>query len=187
MPPSSPWAGSPNAFPSWSAASSIPGTNWPATIAIQQQTVNQAGQAVTLEAKGRHDPWVLLKPSLVREIDIPATGETTPDAAALAAVVDQCARSDVAPTTAGLLQAFAGTEFEGALAAAVASAEEHAITPELAESQLREGVARFREQDEQRRIAALLALPLDQLTPEQRDLIARRLGSGRLANRTTDP
>ena len=130
---------------------------------------------------------VLLKPSLVREIDIPATGETTPDAAALAAVVDQCARSDVAPTTAGLLQAFAGTEFEGALAAAVASAEEHAITPELAESQLREGVARFREQDEQRRIAALLALPLDQLTPEQRDLIARRLGSGRVATRTTDP
>lgn len=32
-----------------------------ATIAIQQQTVNQAGEQVTLEAKGRHDPCVLAR------------------------------------------------------------------------------------------------------------------------------
>jgi hypothetical protein len=123
----------------------------------------------------------MLKPSLVREIDIPATGENTPDAVALAAVVDHCARAPTPPTTAGLIQAFAGSEFEGTLAAAAASAEEHAITPELAESQLREGVARFRQQDEQRRLAALLAQPLESLSAEQRELIATRLGSGRPA------
>ncbi|MFO1282722.1 MAG: DNA primase [Burkholderiales bacterium] len=122
---------------------------------------------------------IVLKPSLVREIDIPATGENTPDAVALAAVVDHCARAPTPPTTAALIQAFAGSEHEGTLAAAAASAEEHAVTPELAESQLREGVARFRQQDEQRRLAALLAQPLESLTAEQRDLIATRLGTGR--------
>ena len=30
-----------------------------ATIAKPQETVNQAGEAVTLKAKGRHDPCVL--------------------------------------------------------------------------------------------------------------------------------
>ena len=84
-------------------------------------------------------------------------------------------------TTPALIQAFAGTEHEPALSAALASAEDHGITAEQAETHLREGVARLREQDEQRRLAALLATPLDELTAEQRELIARRLGAGRPA------
>ena len=124
---------------------------------------------------------VLLQPSVVRDVDIPATGENSPDAAALAAVVEHCARAEAGLTTPGLIQAFAGTEHEAALVAALASAEDHGITVEQAETHLREGVERWRDQDEQRRLAALLATPLDQLTPEQRELLARRLGSGRTA------
>ena len=82
---------------------------------------------------------------------------------------------------AALIQAFSGTEHEATLVAVLASAEDHGLTPEQVETHLREGVGRWREQEEQRRLAALLATPLDQLTAEQRDLIVRRLGAGRLA------
>ena len=124
---------------------------------------------------------VLLRPSIVREVDVPATDENSPDAAALAAVVEHCAHAEAGITTPALIQAFAGTEHEPALSAALASAEDHGITAEQAETHLREGVARLRDQDEQRRLAALLATPLDELTAEQRELIARRLGAGRPA------
>lgn len=124
---------------------------------------------------------VLLQPSVVREIDIPATGENTPDAAALEAVVGHCARAGAGITTPGLIQAFAGTEHEATLVSALASSEDHGISADQAETHLRDGVARLREQDEQRRLAALLTLPVDQLTAEQRDLISRRLGAGRLS------
>lgn len=124
---------------------------------------------------------VLLQPSIVRDVDIPVTGENSPDAAALAAVVEHCAHAEPGITTPALVQAFAATEHEPALTAALASAEDHGLTAEQAETHLREGVARWREQDEQRRLAALLATPLDELTAEERELIARRLGTGRLA------
>jgi len=123
---------------------------------------------------------VLLQPSIVRDVDIPVTGENSPDAAALAAVVEHCAHAEAGITTPALMQAFAGTEHEATLVAALASAEDHGLSVEQAETHLREGVERWRDQDEQRRLAALLATPLDQLTPEQRELIARRLGAGRV-------
>ncbi|MEO8487444.1 MAG: DNA primase [Betaproteobacteria bacterium] len=128
---------------------------------------------------------VLLQPSIVRVVDIPATGENTPDAAALAAVVEHCARSGGPVTTPGVLHAFEGSEHEGTIVAALATAEDQGLTPEEAETQLREGVARWREQDEQRRLTLLTALPLDQLTAEQRELIASRLGTGRLPAKGT--
>jgi DNA primase len=123
---------------------------------------------------------LLLQPSIVRDIDIPATGENSPDAAALAAVVEHCASAQAGITTPALIQAFSGTEHEATLVAVLAAAEDHGLTAEQAETQLREGVERWREQEEQRQLAALLATPLDQLTAEQRELIARRLGAGRL-------
>ena len=52
---------------------------------------------------------VLLQPSVVREVDIPPTGENTPDAAALAAVVEHCASADGEVTAAGIVQTFVGT------------------------------------------------------------------------------
>ena len=61
------------------------------------------------------------------------------------------------------------------------SAEDQGLSAEQAETQLREGVSRWREQDEQRKLQALTTLPLDQLTAEQRELLARRLGAGRAA------
>ncbi len=123
---------------------------------------------------------ILLQPSIVREVDIPPAGENSPDAAALAAVVAWCAGAGESITTAGLVQAFDGTEHEGALVAALASAEDQGITEEQAATLLRDGVERWREQEEQRRIAALLSTPLDQLTTEQKDLVRRRMGTGRI-------
>jgi len=122
---------------------------------------------------------VLLEPALVREVDIPATGEASADAAALAAVVEHCARADPGIATAAIVQAFAGSDHEGTIADALAAAGDHGIDSALARSQLVEGVARLAEQLEQRQIAALLSTPLDQLTTEQKALIAGRMGSGR--------
>ena len=128
---------------------------------------------------------VLLQPSIVRDVDIPVTGENTPDAAALAAVVEHCVHADGGITTPGVVQAFADSEHEQAIASALASAEDSGLTAEQAQTHLREGVARWREQDEQRKLAALTALPLDELTAEQREAIASRLGSGRPAPKGT--
>jgi hypothetical protein len=83
------------------------------------------------------------------------------------------------------VQAFADSEHEQAIASALASAEDSGLTAEQAQTHLREGVARWREQDEQRKLAALTALPLDELTAEQREAIASRLGSGRPAPKGT--
>ncbi|HEY8243947.1 MAG TPA: DNA primase [Casimicrobiaceae bacterium] len=124
---------------------------------------------------------VLLQPSVVREVDIPPNGENSPDAVALAAVVEHCASADGEVTAAGIVQTFVGTEHEGAIAAALASTEDQDLSVEQAGTILREGVARWREQDEQRRLQALTTLPLDELTPEQRELIQNRLGAGRPA------
>ena len=92
----------------------------------------------------------------------------------------RCETLSAGITTPALIQAFSGTEHEATLVAVLAAAEDHGLTAEQAETQLREGVERWREQEEQRQLAALLATPLDQLTAEQRELIARRLGAGRL-------
>ena len=62
---------------------------------------------------------MLLRPSIVREVDIPATGENAPDAAALAAVVEHCAQAEAGITTPGIVQAFTGSEHEGAITAAL--------------------------------------------------------------------
>ena len=99
---------------------------------------------------------------------------------ALAAVVEYCARAEGTITTPGVVQAFADSEHEAAIAATLASAEDSGLTPEQAETHLREGVMRWREQDEQRKLEALTTLPLDQLTAEQREAISHRLGAGRL-------
>ena len=98
----------------------------------------------------------------------------------MAAVVAWCAGAGDSITTPGLMQAFDGTEHEAALVAALASAEDQGITEEQAATLLRDGVERWREQEEQRRIAALLSTPLDQLTTEQKDLVRRRMGTGRI-------
>ncbi len=123
---------------------------------------------------------VLLQPSIVRDADFPPAGENSPDASALKAVIDYCARASGDISTQGLLQAFSDSEHEGTLAAALASAEDQGITAEQAAVHLREGLDRWREQDEQRRIAALLAKPLEELTAEQREMLRRRMGTGRL-------
>jgi hypothetical protein len=74
-----------------------------------------------------------------------------------------------------------GTEHEGAIAAALASTEDQDLSVEQAGTILRDGLARWREQDEQRTLQALTTLPLDELTPEQRELLQSRLGTGRNA------
>jgi hypothetical protein len=124
---------------------------------------------------------VLLQPSVVRDVDIPPTGENSPDAAALAAVVEHCASAGGNVTAAGIMQTFTGTEHEGAITAALTSTEDQDLSIEQAGTILHDGLARWREQDEQRTLQALTTLPLDELTPEQRELLQRRLGTGRNA------
>jgi DNA primase len=86
---------------------------------------------------------LLLQPELARSVALPRPDESTPDAAALAALVDYCNGSTHALTTAGVAQHFAGTAVEPVLAQALATAEDHAITVEHAAEHLRAGVARY--------------------------------------------
>jgi hypothetical protein len=69
----------------------------------------------------------------------------TPEDAALRELVAYCAGSESTLTTAGVMQYFAQSQHEPLLAAALASAEDHGITPELAAVHLSDGVARYRQ------------------------------------------
>jgi hypothetical protein len=67
----------------------------------------------------------------------------TPEEAALAELVAYCVGSEATLTTAGVMQHFAQSPHEPLLAAALASAEDHGITPELAAVHLADGLTRY--------------------------------------------
>ena len=89
---------------------------------------------------------LLLQPELARSGTLPEPAGGTAEEAALAALVAYCAGSEHTLTTAGVMQYFGQSSHEPLLAAALASAEDHGITPELAAVQLSAGVARYRQQ-----------------------------------------
>jgi len=89
---------------------------------------------------------LLLQPELGRSGTLPQPGGGTPDEAALSALVAYCAGSEHTLTTAGVMQYFAQSPHEPVLAAALATAEDHGITAELAAVHLAAGVARYWQQ-----------------------------------------
>ena len=89
---------------------------------------------------------LLLQPELAHSGSLPQPTGGTPDEAALSALVAYCAGSEHALTTAGVMQYFAQSPHEPVLAAALATAEDHGITPELAAVHLEAGVARYWQQ-----------------------------------------
>jgi DNA primase len=114
----------------------------------------------------------LLQPALAKGIELPpAAGARGADAAALAALVDFCSAADMPLTPAGVLQHFAASEHEPVLAEALASAEDHGMTPELATENLRAGIARYRLQA--RRDGASSAAPGVDVSPEEARRIAQ--------------
>jgi DNA primase len=91
---------------------------------------------------------ILLLPDLARGLDLPPEAEATPDAAALRAVVDYCSAAPGELTAAGIVQTFSDSPHELAIAGALASAEDQALTPELAGERLRAGIHRYWQQAE---------------------------------------
>ena len=86
---------------------------------------------------------LLLQPEAARTITIPQPDDATPEGAALAALVGYC-QSALGPlSTPGTMQHFAGTAHEGVLVAALTSAQDNGVTPELAELHLRAGTRRY--------------------------------------------
>jgi DNA primase len=91
---------------------------------------------------------VLLQPALGRQLALPPAGDTSPDAAALHGVVALCSSTPGELTAAGIVQTFIGTSHETAIAEALATAEDQALTADLAGEHLRAGVARYWQQAE---------------------------------------
>jgi DNA primase len=89
---------------------------------------------------------LLLLPELARSTALPQPADGTPEGAALGALVAYCSESVCSPTTAGVMQYFADSPHETVLASALATAEDHGITPEHAALHLKAGVARYWQQ-----------------------------------------
>jgi DNA primase len=90
----------------------------------------------------------LLQPSLARGVALPPLADASPDAVALRAVVDLCTSVQGELSAAGIVQTFIGSPHEGTVADALASAEDQALTPELAGERVRAGIARYWQQAE---------------------------------------
>jgi DNA primase len=86
---------------------------------------------------------ILLKPELARIVSLPRPSDGTAEGNALAALVDACRASDAPTSTPALIQQFMDSAHEPVLAAALATAEDQALTPEDAEARLRDGAARW--------------------------------------------
>jgi DNA primase len=119
---------------------------------------------------------LLLEPSLAARHDLPVPDEPGPEAAAWRALVAHCATARE-PTTAGVIQHFADTEHAGIMAEIVAAAADQALTAEQAETQVVAAAERWREAEAQRALQGLLRRPLEQLTAEDRQALARGLAA----------
>jgi hypothetical protein len=121
---------------------------------------------------------VMLDPSLARRLVFPRIDEPGPEAAALDAVLDHCTSATVEPTTASLVQHFADSSHARTLAAALASATDHALTAEQAEIQAVAAAERLRRAADRQALDVLLQQPLEALTAADRDALAERLKAG---------
>ena len=118
---------------------------------------------------------LLLEPSLARRHELPRPDERGPEAAAWSALLEHCASAAGEPTTASVVQHFAGTDHAGVLAEVLASAADQALSTEQVETQVLAAADRWRHADEQRALQALLRQPLEQLSADERASLARGL------------
>jgi len=86
---------------------------------------------------------ILLQPEVARTLALPRPADRSPEAAALAALADYCAAHGGPLTTAGVMQHFADSPHDGVLAAVLATVNDHGLSPEIGEAQLRDGVQRW--------------------------------------------
>ncbi len=87
---------------------------------------------------------LLLLPSLARSLEFPTDDDSGTEAAALTVLARFCTAGAEPPTTAGVLQAFAGTPHAD-LFAAILGADTNETMDDLAlETEIREGLARWR-------------------------------------------
>jgi len=117
----------------------------------------------------------LLEPGLARRHDLPRPEGSGPEAAAWRALVDHCVTATNDPTTASVLQYFAGSDHAEVLADVLASAADQALSAEQAETQVLAAAERWRHTEEQRALQMLLAQPLDKMSAEERETLTRRL------------
>ncbi len=114
---------------------------------------------------------LLMQPELARSLELPPIDLQSADGAALAALAGFCATAKGPLTAAGALQHFAATEHEPVLASALASAEDHGMTPEVAAENLRAGIDRYWLQA--RRAGAPLGTSAPDVSPEETRRIAQ--------------
>jgi DNA primase len=89
---------------------------------------------------------LLLQPGLARSQPVPQPTDGTPEGNALAALVVYCSECEHSPTTAAVMQHFADTAHDAIFSAALAAADDHEMTPELAAERLTAGVGRYWQQ-----------------------------------------
>jgi DNA primase len=89
---------------------------------------------------------LLLQPALARSHPIPQPADGTPEGSALGALVAYCSECEHSLTTAAVMQHFADSAHDAIFAAALAAADDHEITAELATERLTAGVARYWQQ-----------------------------------------
>ena len=116
---------------------------------------------------------LVLEPTLARKHVLPRVADAGPEAAAWNAVLDHCTGDAGEPSTASLVQHFAGTAHGELIAQALASAADQAIGADQVETDVLAAVEKLRQAEEQRAVTALLSQPLATLTAAQRQLLAK--------------
>jgi len=122
---------------------------------------------------------LLRLPALAKSLAFPPPDDSTPDSAALTALVTHCAEHDgPPPATEALVAAFADTPHAGVMTAVLASARDQDLDDAAIEAEVREGLARWWQQARR----AGMAAPPAEVDPEedrrlrQLDFIRRRAG-----------
>jgi DNA primase len=118
---------------------------------------------------------VLLEPSLARRHALPEPDAHGPEADAWTVLTQYCREADTDPTTAAVVQHFAGTEHAGVMAEVLAAAADQALSTDQVETQVLAAAARWRLADDQRALQTLLRQPLESLTADEREALTRGL------------
>jgi len=174
------------------------GTSGQAPSAARNDT-RQAPRGTSFRSNVRRPPsltreliqGLLLQPILARSLEFPRPDDGSPDSAALVALVDYCAMAAGELSAAGVLQHFAGSPHEAILASVLAKAEDHALTLEMTEANVRKGLDNWWQQARRSGIAAPAAAAGDQTAEEvqrlrQLDYVRQTAGRGPGTNPSED-
>jgi DNA primase len=116
---------------------------------------------------------LVLEPALAHKHDLPRVDEPGPEAAAWNAVLEHCRQEAGQPSTASLVQHFAGTAHGELIAHVLASAADQAIGAGQVEADVLGAVEKLRHAEDRRLVTALLSQPLATLTAAQREMLAK--------------